>query len=223
MILRSVLVSRTKHTASDATRAGDAQSIGESTSDLSPHGALGGFALATATFVASTPTSTSGVGRLGDGGRGATKRRGEAVRVEENVPIAIGVGRGLRSAGGASEAGAEGAEGPEASTGRSSSPRDMRQNGRAEHQRERRAKNALRAKGRGDGRCSEQRNTKAKPLVHQNGEPPRAAGAERRAGEATGSQEKERWGQRRTRRPRARYTGDGRQKARRRRRAPNRG
>ena len=100
MILRSVLVSRTRPTASDATRAEDAQSIGESTSDLSPHGALGGFALATATFVASTPTSTSGVGWLGHGGRGATKRRGEAVCVEESVPIVIGVGRGLRSTGG---------------------------------------------------------------------------------------------------------------------------
>ena len=72
MVLRSVLVSRTRPTASDATRAEDLQNIGESTSGLSPHGALGGFALATATFVASTPTSTSGVGRLGDGGRGAT-------------------------------------------------------------------------------------------------------------------------------------------------------
>ena len=36
----------------------------------------------------------------------------------------------------------------------------------------REAGNALRAKGRGDGRCSEERSTKAKPLGHQNGEPP---------------------------------------------------
>ena len=49
---------------------------------------------------ARTPTSSSGVGRLGDGGRGATKRRGEAVCVEESVPVIIGVGRGLRSTGG---------------------------------------------------------------------------------------------------------------------------
>ena len=39
-----------------------------STSDFSPHGAFGGLAEATAALVASTPTSTSGVGRLGDGG-----------------------------------------------------------------------------------------------------------------------------------------------------------
>ena len=45
----------------------------------------------------------------------------------------------------------------------------------------------------------------------------------RRAGEATGSQEKERRRQRHTRRPRARHTGDGGQGARRRKRAPNRG
>ena len=67
---------------------------------LSPHGALGGFALATATFVASTPTTTSGVGRLGDGGRGATRRRGKAVSVEESVPNVVGIGRSLRCAGG---------------------------------------------------------------------------------------------------------------------------
>ena len=100
MVLRSVLVSRTRPTASDATRAEDAQSIGESTSDFSPHGALGGFALATATFAANTSTGTSGVGRLGDGGRGATNRRGEAVSVEESVPIVVGIGHSLRSAGG---------------------------------------------------------------------------------------------------------------------------
>ena len=116
MTLRSVLVSRTKPTASDATPAENAQSTGESTSNFLPHGTLGGFALTTATLVASTPTSSSGVGRLGDGGRGATERRGEAVCVEESVPVIIGVGRGLRSTP-ASETGPEGAEGPEASTG----------------------------------------------------------------------------------------------------------
>ena len=64
-------------------------------SNIPPHGALGGFALPTTTLVASTPTSSSGVGRLGDGGRGATKRWGEAVCVKERVPFVIGVGRGL--------------------------------------------------------------------------------------------------------------------------------
>ena len=39
------------------------------------------------------------------------------------------------------------------------------------------AENALPAKDRGDGRCSEQRDTKAKPMGHQSGEPPRAAAA----------------------------------------------
>ena len=59
----------------------------------------------------------------------------------------------------------------------------MRQSGGAEHQKEG-AENALRAKGRGDGRCSEQRDTKAKPLGHQSGEPPWAAvaGAQSRRG-----------------------------------------
>ena len=42
--------------------------------DVPPHGALGGFALTAAALVASTLTSSSGVGRLGDGGRGASKR-----------------------------------------------------------------------------------------------------------------------------------------------------
>ena len=64
-------------------------------SNIPPHGALGGFALPTTTLVASTPTSSSGVGRLGDGGRGATKRWGEAVCDKERVPFVIGVGRGL--------------------------------------------------------------------------------------------------------------------------------
>ena len=54
----------------------------------------------------------------------------------------------------------------------------------------RRAENALRAKGRGDDRCSKQRSARAKPPGHQSGEPPWAAVAKRRAGEATGSQER---------------------------------
>ena len=66
-------------------------------------------------LVASAPNSSSGVGRLGDGGCSDIGRRGEAVCVEESVPVIIGVGRSLCSAG-ASEAGAEGTEGPEAST-----------------------------------------------------------------------------------------------------------
>ena len=81
-----------------AEPAENTRSARESTSDFPPHGALGGFALATATLVASTPTGTSSVGRLGDGG--TTKRRGEAVSVEESVPVIIGVGRGLRGTGG---------------------------------------------------------------------------------------------------------------------------
>ena len=89
-----------KPTDSDATPAENAQSTGGSKSNFPPHGALGGFALTTATLLASTPTSTSGVGRLGDGGRGATKRRGEAVCVKESVPFVIGVGRRLRGTGG---------------------------------------------------------------------------------------------------------------------------
>ena len=40
--------------------------------------------------------ATSGVGRLGDGGRGATKRRCEAVCIKESVPFVVGVGRRLR-------------------------------------------------------------------------------------------------------------------------------
>ena len=116
MILRSVLVSRTKPTASNATPAENAQSTGESTSDFPPHRALGGFALATAAPVASTPTSSSGVGRLGDGGRGATKRRGEAV-CSRRASQSSSELDAVSAAQGASEAGAEGAEGPEASTG----------------------------------------------------------------------------------------------------------
>ena len=54
-------------------------------------GALGG-ALTAATLVAGTPTSSSGVSRLGDGGRGSR----EAVCVKERVPFVIGVGRRLR-------------------------------------------------------------------------------------------------------------------------------
>ena len=60
--------------------------------NVPPHGALGGFALTTATLVASTPTSSSGGSRLGDGGRGAS----ETVCVKERVPFVIGVGRRLR-------------------------------------------------------------------------------------------------------------------------------
>ena len=69
-------------------------------SNFPPHGALGSLALATATLVASPPTSTSGVGRLGFGGRGAAQCRGEAVSVEESVPVVVRVGRDLLSTGG---------------------------------------------------------------------------------------------------------------------------
>ena len=100
MTLGSVHVPRTKPTASEATPAENAQSTGESTLNIHPLGALGGFALATATLVAGTPTSSSGDGRLGEGGRGATKRRGETVCVKDSVPIGIGIGRGLRGTGG---------------------------------------------------------------------------------------------------------------------------
>ena len=55
-------------------QTGSTQSDRRSRLDVPPHGALGGFALTAATLVASTPTSSSGVGRLGDGGRGASKR-----------------------------------------------------------------------------------------------------------------------------------------------------
>ena len=57
---------------------------------------LAALRLTAATLVASTPTSTSGVGRLGDGGRGAPKRRCEAVCIKESVPFVIGVGGRLR-------------------------------------------------------------------------------------------------------------------------------
>ena len=90
-----------KHTKPqlDATPAESAQSTGESTSDLPPHRALGGFAQTAAALVAGAPTSSSGVGRLGDGGRSATGSRGEAMCIEESVPFIIGVGRSLCSAG----------------------------------------------------------------------------------------------------------------------------
>ena len=84
-----------KPTNSDAVPS--AQNSRGSKSNVTPHGALGGFALTATTLVASTPTSTSGVGRLGDGSLGATKRRGEAVCVKESVLFVIGVGRRLRS------------------------------------------------------------------------------------------------------------------------------
>ena len=84
-----------KHTRPqlDATPAESAQNARESTSDLPPHRALGGFAQATAALVASAPTSTSGVSRLGDGGCSDSGRRGEAVGVEEGAPVAVRVGR----------------------------------------------------------------------------------------------------------------------------------
>ena len=81
---------------SEATPSRNTRNSRGSNSNVPPHGALGGFALTTATLVASTPTSSSGFGRLGDGGRGATKRWGKAVCVEECVPFVIGVGRRLR-------------------------------------------------------------------------------------------------------------------------------
>ena len=55
-------------------------------------------------------TTCSLHGRLGDGGRGATKRWGEAVCAKECVPFVIGVGRRLRGTRGLG-----GPEGPEAS------------------------------------------------------------------------------------------------------------
>ena len=61
-----------------------------------------------------------------------------------------------------------------AASWRSSSPRDMRKGGGAEFQREG-AEKALRAKGKRDGRCNEQRDARAQPLGHQGGEPPWAA------------------------------------------------
>ena len=97
---RECVRTQDKPTNSDATPAEDAQSAGGSGSNFPPHGALGGFALTTATLVASTPTRSSGDSRLGDGGRGATKRRGEAVCVKESVPFVIGVGRRLHGTGG---------------------------------------------------------------------------------------------------------------------------
>ena len=100
MILRSVLASRTRTTASDATSAGHvACETQRGRLDLAPHGALGGFAQATAALVARAPTSSSGVGRLGDGACSDIGRRGEAVCVEEGIPIAVGVGRDVWNAG----------------------------------------------------------------------------------------------------------------------------
>ena len=92
----SVHIPRTKPAASDATPAENTQDTGERILNLSPHGALGCLALTSATLVASTPTSSSGNSRLGDGGRGAS----ETVCVKERVPFVIGVGRRPRSTGG---------------------------------------------------------------------------------------------------------------------------
>ena len=87
---------QSKPSNSDAPPGENAQKSGGNKSNVPPHGGLGSFALTAATLVASTPTSTSGVGQLGDGGRGAPKRRCEAVCVKESVPFVVGVGRRLR-------------------------------------------------------------------------------------------------------------------------------
>ena len=79
----------------------EAHRTAEGTNQMSLH--MERFALTTASLVASTPTSTSGVGRLGDGGRGAPKRRCEAVCIKESIPFVVGVGcrlRGTRGLGG---------------------------------------------------------------------------------------------------------------------------
>ena len=62
------------------------------------------------------------------------------------------------------------------------------------------------------------------PLGHQNGEPPRAAvaGAKSRRGNRE-LRERKRGDNDAPKKPRARHTGDGRQGARRRKRAPDRG
>ena len=62
-------------------RSGGRQSGNGSGLDVPPHGTLGSLALTSATLVASTPTSSSGDSRLGDGGRGAS----ETVCVKERV------------------------------------------------------------------------------------------------------------------------------------------
>ena len=94
MILRSVLASRTKTTASDCTSASHvACETQRGRLDIAPHGALGGFAQATAALVASAPTSSSGVGRLGDGGcsdigkagRGRVRRGGHPNRCQSRT------------------------------------------------------------------------------------------------------------------------------------------
>ena len=87
---------QSKPSNSDAAPGESARDSGGDKSNVPPHGALGCLALTTATLVASAPTSTSGDGRLGDGGRGATKRRCEAVCIKESVPFVVGVGRRLR-------------------------------------------------------------------------------------------------------------------------------
>ena len=68
-------------------------------SDLSPHEALDGLAQAAAALVTGAPTSSSGVGRLGDGGCCAVSRQSKAVGVEEGVPIVVRVGSDVESAG----------------------------------------------------------------------------------------------------------------------------
>ena len=95
---------------------GSAQESRGRKSNFPPHGALGSFALTTTSLVASTPTSTSGVGRLGDGGRGAPRDGAKpcASRRASHSSSELDADSVAR---GASEAGAEGAEGPEASTG----------------------------------------------------------------------------------------------------------
>ena len=73
MTLESMHVPKANPPA-EPRQTGGTRSDRRSRLDVPPHGALGGFALTAATLVASTPTSTSGVSRLGDGGRSATKR-----------------------------------------------------------------------------------------------------------------------------------------------------
>ena len=113
-----------KHTKPqlDATPVESAQSPGESTSDLPPRGALGGLAQTAAALVASAPTSSSGVGRLGDGGRSATGSgaRPCASRRASQSSSELDAASGTREASkacagaGASEASPEGRGVPEA-------------------------------------------------------------------------------------------------------------
>ena len=73
-------------------RSGGGQTGNGSGLDVPPHGALGSLALSSATLVASTPTSSSGGSRLGNGSRGAS----ETMCVKERVPFVVRVGRRLR-------------------------------------------------------------------------------------------------------------------------------